>query len=140
MKMQQKLSPQQLLLLQLIQMPVTELEQRLKEEVEKNPVLEVSGVNEMIEPLPESSNEGPDMMSVDTDDDDYSYRERQERDKNQDAHERVFVAINAASEPYTFHFDAQCGRAVDLITGKDHDFGAGSEVEPFSAHFWLCER
>jgi len=54
--------------------------------------------------------------------------------------QRVFVAINAASEPYTFHFDAQCGRAVDLITGKDHDFGAGSEVEPFSAHFWLCER
>ena len=54
--------------------------------------------------------------------------------------ERVFVAINAAAEPYVFHFDAGCGRAVDLITGKDHDFGAGSEVEPYSAHFWLCER
>lgn len=54
--------------------------------------------------------------------------------------ERVFVAINAAAEPYVFHFDAGCGRAVDLITGKDHDFGAGSEVEPYSAHFWKCER
>ena len=54
--------------------------------------------------------------------------------------ERVFVAINTAAEPYVFHFDAGCGRAVDLITGKDHDFGAGSEVEPYSAHFWKCER
>ncbi len=55
-------------------------------------------------------------------------------------HERVIVAINAAPERYTFHFDAGCGRAVDLITGKDHDFGGGSEVGPFSAHFWKCER
>ena len=50
------------------------------------------------------------------------------------------ATINAAAAPYVFHFDAGCGRAVDLITGKDHDFGAGSEVEPFSAHFWKCER
>lgn len=54
--------------------------------------------------------------------------------------ERVFVAINASAEPYTFHFDAGCGRAVDLIDGSAHDFGGGSEVEPFSAHFWKCER
>ena len=54
--------------------------------------------------------------------------------------ERVFVAINASADPYVFHFDAGCGRAVDLITGADHDFGAGSEVGPFSAHFWKCER
>lgn len=55
-------------------------------------------------------------------------------------HERVIVAINISGERYVFHFDAQCGRAVDLITGVDHDFGAGSEVGPYSAHFWLCER
>ena len=54
--------------------------------------------------------------------------------------ERVIVAINAAAEPYVFHFNAGCGRAVDLITGADHDFGGGSEVGPFSAHFWKCER
>lgn len=54
--------------------------------------------------------------------------------------ERLFVAVNAADVPYTFHFDAGCGRAVDVITGEDHDFGGGSEVAPFSAHFWLCER
>ena len=36
-------------------------------------------------------------------------------------HERVLVAINADSEGYTAHFDARCGRAVDLITGREHD-------------------
>lgn len=93
MKMQQKLSPQQLLLMQLIQMPVMELEQRLKEEVEKNPVLEVSTVgNDMLEPLPDTATPAYDMLGADTDDDDYSYRERQERDKNQDAHEAVFIS------------------------------------------------
>lgn len=60
--------------------------------------------------------------------------------QRQSEHERLFVAINIADEPYTFHFDAGCGRAQDVIDGSDHDFGGGSEVEPFSAHFWLCER
>ena len=55
-------------------------------------------------------------------------------------HERLIVAINSADEPYTFHFDAQCGQATDLTTGALHDFGAGSEVEANSCHLWLCER
>ena len=37
-------------------------------------------------------------------------------------------------------FDAQCGRGVDLITGEEHDFGGGSELKPFSAYYWRCER
>lgn len=54
--------------------------------------------------------------------------------------ERVFVAINAEEQPYTAHFDAGCGRAVDLITGQEHDFGGGSELPGYSAYFWKCER
>ena len=54
--------------------------------------------------------------------------------------ERVLVAINADSEAYTAHFDAGCGQAVDLITGEIHDFGGGSELPPYSAYFWKCER
>lgn len=53
--------------------------------------------------------------------------------------ERVFVAINAEDAPYTAHFDAGCGQAVDLITGQMHDFGGGSELPPYSAYFWKCE-
>lgn len=54
--------------------------------------------------------------------------------------ERVMVAINADSEPVTAHFDAGCGTAVDLITGKMHDFGGGSELPPYSAQFWKMEK
>lgn len=54
--------------------------------------------------------------------------------------ERVLVAINMADVPYTAHFDAGCGMAVDLITGRDHDFGGGSVLPPYSAAFWKMER
>ncbi|MBR5421558.1 MAG: cyclomaltodextrinase [Lachnospiraceae bacterium] len=54
--------------------------------------------------------------------------------------ERVLVAINMDSNPYTAHFDAGCGQATDLITGQLHDFGGGSELPPYSAAFWLMER
>lgn len=54
--------------------------------------------------------------------------------------ERVLVAINASGESFTAHFDAGCGMAQDLITGKPHDFGGGSELPPYSAAFWKMER
>ena len=49
------------------------------------------------------------------------------------------MAINADKEPYVAHFNANAGRAVDLITGKAHDFGGGSELPPYSASYWLTE-
>ena len=54
--------------------------------------------------------------------------------------QRVLVAVNASGQPYTAHFDAGCGRAVDLITGQPHDFGGGSELPPYSVQFWEMER
>ena len=54
--------------------------------------------------------------------------------------ERVLCAFNAGSEPYTAHFNAGCGRAVDLVTGEGHDFGGGSLLPPYSASYWLCEK
>ena len=54
--------------------------------------------------------------------------------------ERVLVAINADGESYMAHFDAGCGTAVDLISGKEHDFGGGSELPPYSAYFWKMEK
>ena len=59
--------------------------------------------------------------------------------QRQSANERVLVAVNADSEPYWAHFDAGCGRAVDLITGQPHDFGGGSQLPPYSVFFWKCE-
>ena len=54
--------------------------------------------------------------------------------------QRVMVAINMDSNPFTAHFDAGCGQAVDLLTGKIHDFGGGSTLEPYSSAIWLMER
>ena len=104
MKMQQKLTPQQLLLMQLLQLPVTSLEQRIKEEIEKNPLLEVESSGrddegewaEGPEPEPETTDKDEDadddFRGIDVDeffgDDDYSYRERLEKDRNSE--ERTF--------------------------------------------------
>ncbi|MCI8441976.1 MAG: maltodextrin glucosidase [Provencibacterium sp.] len=50
--------------------------------------------------------------------------------------ERVLVAINADSAPFTAHFNANAGRARDLLSGQTHDFGGGSVLPPFSAAYW----
>jgi len=102
MKIQQKLTPQQLLLMKLLQLPVTRLEQKIKEEIEKNPMIEIESENE--EPLSgdnydnyDEQNSGEnddynddDFHGIDIDDymdnDDYSYRERLERDPNTEEH------------------------------------------------------
>lgn len=54
--------------------------------------------------------------------------------------ERVLVAINADEAEFMAHFDAGCGTAVDLISGKTHDFGGGSVLPGYSAFFWKMER
>lgn len=53
--------------------------------------------------------------------------------------ERVLVAVNAEGEPFDAHFDAGAGRAVDLVTGRPHDFGGGSRLAPYSAAYWRVE-
>ena len=50
--------------------------------------------------------------------------------------ERMLAAFNAEAVPYTAHFDAGAGRADELLTGRPHDFGGGSELNPYSASYW----
>ncbi|MGE4275970.1 MAG: alpha-amylase family glycosyl hydrolase [Lawsonibacter sp.] len=54
--------------------------------------------------------------------------------------ERVLVALNSDSQPYTAHFDAGCGMAVEMLSGRRHDFGGGSELAPYSVAVWKMER
>ncbi len=53
--------------------------------------------------------------------------------------ERVLVAINGCEDTYHADFNAEAGRAVDLITGQEHDFGGGSDLAPYSCYFWKTE-
>jgi len=73
-KLLQRLSPQQILLMKLLQIPSIALEQRIKQEIEENPALE--DAND-----PEDFNEGDDMSSeVESDPVDELERERQDFD------------------------------------------------------------
>ncbi len=94
-QLQQKLSPQQIQLMRLLQLPVTELEQAIKEEMEKNPLLEAEVQDEM--PLPPTDNRS-DWDSDDDEDYDYDYREHQESDPNEVRREFVVSDSLSASE------------------------------------------
>ncbi len=54
--------------------------------------------------------------------------------------ERYMIAINIDENEYTAHFDAGCGQAMEMITGKMHDFGGGSVLPGYSVQFWKMER
>ena len=69
-KLIQKLSPQQILLMKLLQIPSVALEQRIKQEIEENPALEE---------LDENSDE---IEDIDRDEEDGDYDEDQEKDSN----------------------------------------------------------
>ena len=53
--------------------------------------------------------------------------------------ERILAAFNIDGNAFHADFDAGCGRADELITGTDHDFGGGSDLPPFSVSIFRCE-
>ena len=65
-KLLQKLSPQQILLMKLLQIPSMALEQRIKQEIEENPVLEI---DEEYDPEKESESDDFDDPNKDSNDD-----------------------------------------------------------------------
>ena len=84
------------MLMRLLQLPVTALEQAIKDEVEKNPLLEVENCqSEATKSLDKIS---ADISNDEIDDDDYRYREQQEFDKNQKKQEHIFTATLSFSE------------------------------------------
>lgn len=81
MKQQQKLTPQQVMVLRLLHMPMQELMKAIKEEVEKNPLLEAESMQM------ESLSDFVDRDRGEVDDDDFDTRaysagngEREERE------------------------------------------------------------
>ena len=54
--------------------------------------------------------------------------------------QRIMIAINMDSNPFTAHFDAGCGQARELLTDTIHDFGGGSVLQPYSSEIWLMEH
>ena len=56
-KLLQKLSPQQIQMIKLLEIPTMQLEQRIKKELEENPVLEEDSENEFESSYDEDDNE-----------------------------------------------------------------------------------
>ncbi len=53
--------------------------------------------------------------------------------------ERIIVMINADSEEYIAHFNANAGCGTDLLTNKHYDFGGGSFMPPYSVQYIKTE-
>jgi len=94
-KLQQKLSPQQIQLMKLLQVPVAALEQRIKEEIEENPALEEGPDDPEQEPEADlgqddsaESNEKDLDLGDYLDDDDYPYYKTQINNQGPDAEHR----------------------------------------------------
>ncbi len=106
-KLLQKLSPQQIQLMKLLQVPTASLEERIQEELEANPALEEGGKeadDDLLggeEEPREASDDGMEDLNLDDyfseDDDIADYRTRQQRDPNEEERS-VPVAVSE-----TFH-------------------------------------
>lgn len=82
--------------MRLLQLPVTDLEQAIKEEVEKNPLLEAE--EQDVQPLPTVDNDHSDWDADEEDDYGYDYREQLESDPNTVRHEFVVSDSMSSTE------------------------------------------
>ena len=78
--------------MRLLQLPVTDLEQAIKEEVEKNPLLEAE--EQDVQPLPTTDNDSSDW---DSDEEDYGYDYREHLESDPNAVRREFVVSDNLS-------------------------------------------
>jgi len=128
-KMLQKLSPQQIQLMKLLQIPTASIEERIKEELEANPALDEGpddelGPADQAEPVQDAAeHNGEEVEPFDVDDyiaeyiedDPQSYRTQNQLDKTEPQNATIPVAL-----PTTFHeyLESQLG-LLDLENDKD---------------------
>jgi RNA polymerase sigma-54 factor len=116
-KLSQKLSPQQIQYIKLLQLPTLELEQRIKEEMEENPLLE-EGPDEEIEQL-EDALEGDGELRDDEDEKVQEVSEGDSRDEIMEDEEEFDwdYFLNSANDLYGYkaRVDSSGG------SGDDHD-------------------
>ena len=66
-KLLQKLSPQQIQMIKLLEIPTLEMEQRIKKELEENPALEEGNTDELYEPSQDESTDSAGILDEDVD-------------------------------------------------------------------------
>ncbi|MEM9885533.1 MAG: RNA polymerase factor sigma-54 [Bacteroidota bacterium] len=102
-KLQQKLSPQQIQLMKLLQIPSVNLEQRIKEELEVNPALEEAEqkaeIQEEAADNQEENYELEEYIQDYIDDDPYSYKLRLDR-SSEEEDRSIPIAVEASFHDY----------------------------------------
>src|SRR5258708_36724515 len=81
-KLLQKLSPQQIQLMKLLQVPTANLEERIKEELEENPALEVT------------EDDHDDGLTDDSKDEFENAEEYEDKDGSEDEYENIDISKN----------------------------------------------
>jgi RNA polymerase sigma-54 factor len=112
--LQQKLSPQQIQLMKLIQLPIMALEQRIKEELELNPALEEDETSDTEEDF---TNEDSSVDEVESENDNESI-DKEERDTD----EVVLQNDDISYEDYVDEDEFSDFKYQVNNSGKDNDF------------------
>lgn len=111
-KLQFKLSPQQIQLMKLLQLSVTDLSQRVQEELESNPVLEEEGYEDSVETSSEENTsddlEYSDYLNEYLEDDPVTYKTRQESGTREEEEREMPIALKESL------FDKLKAQLVDL--------------------------
>lgn len=130
-KQEQQLSPQQLLLMRLLAVPVAALEQTIKEEIESNPLLEDEQCPTDEESYSSPTDEGDDEPDFEEreidpfeesnfeDDDDYRYREHEERDKNSETRELLTSAETSFTDMLLGQFNLKVLTDTERLIGHE---------------------
>ena len=138
-KLLQKLSPQQIQFIKLLQVPTVSLDTRIKEELEENPALEDLSLANMNEPAEEYPDKDPDDESFNSEDskdnsdefnvDDYlqddninDYGSKYEQNgDDEDERKEIPIAIQSS-------FFETLQAQLDLIPLSDKDFRIGQQI------------
>jgi RNA polymerase sigma-54 factor len=115
LKLQQKLSPQQIQLMKLIQLPIMALEQRIKEELELNPALEEENESTDTEEDFDTEDSSVDEVESETDNESIDKEER-------DTDETVIQNDDISYEDYVDEDEFSDFKYQINNSGKDNDF------------------
>ncbi len=135
-KLLQKLSPQQIQFIKLLQVPTFSLDTRVKEELEENPALEDISLTNMTEPTEEYPDKDPDDFNKEDSNEDFEdfnvddylqednineYSKYDQSSDDEDEHKEMPLAVQSS---FFENLQAQ----LDLVPLSDQDFRIGLQI------------
>lgn len=131
-KLLQKLSPQQIQFIKLLQVPTASLDTRIKEELEENPALEDDSLANMSEPIDDYPDKDPDDYQEESFDEEFSVEEYIQEDEykdygnnyandDEDDNKEIPIAIQDS-------FFEKLQNQLDLLALSDKQFLIGNQL------------